>query len=163
MIFSLIFLYLSLIFGIYENSTNFFLWLIFGIIGLSCIYFGISEHWKYIIKLGIIYIFIGVGIFLLYTDNIFLKFIGIIFEIFAVYILIKFLLEIVNLRKKYIYQPFGLWFLSVFLFFLFANISFIDFMEWINNRGNLLMYIFSESVLIILFVHILFYPSIKLT
>lgn len=153
----LMFLYISFIFGILDGNISFVLWFVFGFLGFVCFYLIAKEIIKYVFQLVAIYIFIGMGVIMIYTPKIDWKIGGILCELFAIYLILHLMVDIFNQRKKYVYFPIGIWSLSLLSFFLFTNLSFIDFISYINMQSNLTVYTISEFILIGLFVYMIYY------
>ncbi len=153
--------FVSLCAGILGGTMNSILWVVFALIGFFFVWRAFRNFWKYSIWLVVVYIFGGAGAPLLTTGNATFIFGGLICEAFSVLILRDLLKKIIDLREEYENISLGLWSLAVLLFFVFSNLSFLDFSSWIAGRSSLYLYLFSEIILIFLALYILYFLEIK--
>ena len=158
------FLILSIFFGVYPSrrpllSTG--LWLLCALLGLICIWRAFPNVWKYSFWLLALYITaIGGWIFIfVFTSKLYIP-LGIILEILSYAIGIYFIYHIRSVRDQNIetYVPLGLWSLCIILFWFFSLFSIRAWYIWAKGTGALIEawgYIFSEVVLVIILIYIL--------
>lgn len=153
--------FVSLCAGTLGGIANSMLWVIFALVGSLFVWHAFRNFWKYSVWLVVVYIFGGAGAPLLATGNAAFIFGGLVCEALSVLILRDLLKKIIELRERYENISLGLWSLAVLLFFVFSNLSFLDFSSWIAGRSSLYLYFCSEVMLIFLALYILYFLEVK--
>lgn len=161
---AIVFFFLSLCSGLLGTLLGRGLWILFGALALGCVYKAFHNVWKYGLWLIGIYVFSGgSGYLLTYHDTMHLAG-GLVCELISIFILLSLIYRIIDMRKKARHKhPLGLWFLSLLIFFVFANISLSDFSYWLMNRTPLYVYTFSEIVIVCSGMYVLWVPQAKIS
>jgi len=161
---AIVFFLLSLYSGLLGTLLGRVLWILFGALALGCVYKAFHNVWKYGLWLIGIYVFSGTGGYLLtYHDTMHLAG-GLVCELISIFIFLSLIYRIIDMRKKARDKhPLGLWFLSLLIFFVFANISLSDFSYWLMNRTPLYVYTFSEIIIVCSGVYALWVPQAKIS
>jgi hypothetical protein len=131
-------------------------WVLFGILGLICIYVAFPNVWSYVLWLGALYAFAGVGGALFTLADIHYLAVGTVAEVIALYIMFSLVRNVCSIRdsikKEY---NLGLWFLAVCAFFLFSAVSLYDWAHWAVEASELYLHVAAEVLLILLLFYIL--------
>jgi hypothetical protein len=187
----IIFFALSMIMGIIGISESIIytvLWALFGIFTLFCVSKVFPDTWNYVFWLVGIYFFAALGLLFLLDIEMFAGIgffaLGIFIEVGAILGIGALLVQNVknirddisgvsersepvseHLKKEGKYVPLGFWALAVVLFWLFANLSIYGWYLWASHRvediNNLGLYVFSEIMVLILGLYILWVPQYK--
>ncbi|MBU2565267.1 MAG: hypothetical protein KJ655_03320 [Candidatus Thermoplasmatota archaeon] len=161
---AIVFFLLSLYSSLLGTLPGTILWILFGALALACIYAAFHSVWRYGLWLIGIYVFSGAGGYLLtHHDSVRLVG-GMICEIIGVFILLSLIYRVIDMRKKTKHKhPLGLWFLSLLIFFVFANLSLSDWSYWLMDKTPLYIYTFSEIVIICSGVYVLWFLQEKIS
>lgn len=161
---AIVFFLLSLYSGLLGTLLGRALWILFGVLALGCVYKAFHNVWKYGLWLIGIYVFSGTGGYLLTHHDTMHLACGLICELISLLILLSLIYRVIDMRKKARHKPpLGLWFLSLLIFFVFANLSMSNFSYWLMNKNPLYVYTFSEIVIICSGTYALCVPQAKIS
>lgn len=152
----------SLLIGMISGNTAF--WILLALASLFFIMKAFPDVWKFSLFIVLIYAFSAFGGFLLTRFELLYYVIGTIFEGVAVFFIFSFRRKVILLREQLRKEvPIGIWFLSLFLLFGIANLSFIDISFWIDKKiANLNIYMTIEICIILLGLYQLLFLQRKL-
>lgn len=155
---------LSLYVGTLEGEINLYLWGIFAVIGIFCVYKAFPDVWHYSLWILTLYALGGSGAFLISQgerESIYYA-AGTACEILGVYILALFFKRIVWLRNKGIeHVSLGIWFILIIIFYALSNLSLFDLGRWLNEDDVLDIYIASEVFILIIALYALWFLQSK--
>ena len=170
---SLFLLYLSLVFSLIDGLIFSFGWVAMGIMGILLLYRRAPRYFHLFLWLAGIYILVFSGAVLSFIlaeryDNLFLLIWGYSILIGAFILAVSLILYVKDRRDRYSlegeYVPIGLWTIAVFGFFWASIFSMVGWIRWAD--GSLgsptiykVLYLLSESVVIILLFQIISYPE----
>lgn len=155
------------------------LWFIFGLLALYCLYKAFFDMWIYGVQLMIIYIIAGTGAVILHqymNDSFVIFLMGIVIELVALGICLTMIIDIWGVRKARIAEAgeevdmerfsLGIWYFMPFLFFVFVNLSLIDWSNFFENDylifNDLIIYGIAEIAIISCAIYILWLPQKQL-
>jgi len=161
---AIVFFLFSLCSGLLGTLLGRALWVLFGALALGCVYKAFHNVWKYGLWLIGIYVFSGTGgYFLTYHDAMHLAG-GLVCELISIFILLSLIYTVIDMREKTKHKhPLGLWFLSLLIFFVFANLSLSDWSYWLIDKSPLYLCTFSEIMIICSGVYVLWVPQVKIS
>ena len=160
---AVVFFLLSLYSGLLGTLLGTAAWVFFGSLAIVCLCMAFRNVYRYGLWLIGIYVFGGIGGYLLTYHDLTRFAGGIICEIIGVFVIISLTGSIVRLRKETRSKSsLGLWFLAVLIFFVFTNLSLSDMSYWLMNESKLYLYVFSEIVIIFSGVYILWVLETKI-
>lgn len=161
---AIIFFLFSLYSGLLGTLSGTAAWVFFGSLGIVCLYKAFHNVYRYGLWLIGIYVFGGIGGYLLTHHDLTRVAGGMICEIIGIFIIISLIDRVVAFRREIRSKSsLGLWFLSVLIFFVFTNFSLSDLSYWLMNESGLYLYVFSEIVIIFSGIYILWVLEAKIS